>query len=49
MKNYADKSRVASSVKVGDLVLLSTQNLDLKGTKSKKLRPRYIGPYKVVK
>ena len=33
--------------KVGDSVLLSTKNITLKGV-SKKLAPRYVGPFKVV-
>jgi hypothetical protein len=34
--------------KVGDLVYLSTDNLSLPKGWAKKLRPKYIGPYKVL-
>jgi hypothetical protein len=46
-KRQADKKRRPHTVNVGDLVLLSTKNLALKGV-SRKLAPRFIGPYRVV-
>lgn len=47
-KCQADKKRRPhSDVNVGDLVLLSTKNLALKGV-TRKLAPRFVGPYRVV-
>jgi hypothetical protein len=47
--NQANKLRSASpDYKVGDLVYLSTENLSLPKGRAKKLRPKYIGPYKVL-
>jgi RNase H-like domain found in reverse transcriptase/Integrase zinc binding domain/Chromo (CHRromatin Organisation MOdifier) domain len=48
MKIQSDKRRQDVSFAVGDMVLLSTKNLKLKGTTPRKLLPRYIGPYKVL-
>ena len=48
MKNSADKKRSDVRCAVGDMVLLSTKNLTLKGDLPRKLYPRYIGPYKVL-
>jgi hypothetical protein len=36
-------------VKVGDLVFLSTENLNLPKNRTRKLRPKFIGPYRVLK
>jgi hypothetical protein len=48
MKSYADKHRQEKSYQEGDQVLLSTKNLNPKyGTK--KLFPKYIGPYTITK
>ncbi len=47
MKEYADKSRRDIRLAVGDEVLLSTVNLDL--DVPKKLKPRFVGPFKVIK
>ena len=50
MKKYADKHRSeAAEYKVGDLVLLSTKDLEwqMKGRRSEKLTERFVGPYKV--
>ena len=51
MKTYADKKSRQVEFKVGDLVLLSTKNIRLKGRKglgSRKLFPKWIGPFKVL-
>lgn len=47
MVAYANKKRRGLEVKAGDLVLVSTKNLYEKG--SRKLQPRFIGPFKVVR
>jgi hypothetical protein len=48
-KALADKSRVEKTLKVGDKVLLSTKYLNLKHSeKSRKLLPKWIGPFEVV-
>ncbi|GMF27768.1 unnamed protein product [Phytophthora fragariaefolia] len=52
MKSYYDKNRLAQDFNPGDMVLLDGLNLDIrhKGlAQSKKLAPRFIGPYPVVK
>jgi hypothetical protein len=46
-KQYVDSGRLDVTFKVNDLVMLSTKNLKLTGTK--KLSARYIGPFKVIK
>ena len=47
---HANKKRCASDLyDVGDHVYLSTQNLTLPKGRARKLVPKYIGPYKVVK
>jgi hypothetical protein len=48
-KAFADKNRVEKTLKVGDKVLLSTKYLNLKHSKkSRKLLPKWIGPFEVV-
>jgi hypothetical protein len=48
-KALADKNRVEKTLKVGDKVLLSTKYLNLKHSKkSRKLLPKWIGPFEVV-
>lgn len=47
MAAYANKSRSDVKFAVGDYVMLSTKNISLVG--NKKLLPRYIGPFKIVK
>jgi hypothetical protein len=47
-KHYADQHRREITFKVGDKVMLSTQNLSSLD-KAPKLLPRYIGPYSVRK
>jgi len=46
-KKHADKHRRSHMFKSGDIVLLDTRNLKLKG--STKLRNRYIGPFKLLR
>ena len=47
---HANKKHHASDLyHVGDHVYLSTQNLTLPKSRARKLVPKYIGPYKVVK
>ena len=47
---HANKKHHASNLyHVGDHVYLSTQNLTLPKGRARKLVPKYIGPYKVVK
>ncbi|GMF33626.1 unnamed protein product [Phytophthora lilii] len=49
MSNYYDKNRPVQEFKIGDRVLLSTNNLATfhAGTTKKKLGPKWIGPYAV--
>jgi hypothetical protein len=48
-KALADKRRIDQKFKVGDKVLLSTKYLNLKHSKkSRKLLPKWIGPFEVV-
>ena len=47
---HTNKKRQASALyHVGDHVYLSTKNLTLPKGRARKLVPKYIGPYKVVK
>ena len=46
-KKYADAKRRHCVFAVGDKVLLATKNISLKGGGSRKLLPRYIGPFTV--
>ena len=47
-KKYADTKRQEMRFKVGDSVLLKTTNLKLKTGGTKKLLPRFIGPFKII-
>ena len=46
-KKKADKSRRVVRFEIGDRVLLSTRYLKLKGV-SGKLKPRFVGPFRVI-
>ena len=48
-KKYADTKRRHCVFSVGDKVLVSTKNISLKGGGSRKLLPRYIGPFTITK
>jgi hypothetical protein len=48
-KQYADQHRTDYEFKVGDLVMLSTENLRLKIPESStKLQPRWVGPFPII-
>ena len=47
-KSYADTRRREMTFAVGDKVLLSTKNLRLAAPGSRKLLPRYVGPFEVI-
>jgi hypothetical protein len=48
-KAFAHKKRTEQTFSVGDQVLLSTKNMNLKHAgKSRKLLPRWVGPFKIV-
>jgi len=44
-EKYSDKKRRPSNIMEGDFVLLEAKNLRLKIDSSKKLLPRFVGPY----
>ena len=47
--SQANESRLDTKYKEGDLVWLSTKDIKLRNThKSKKLQPKFIGPYEVI-
>jgi hypothetical protein len=48
-KKYADAKRRHCVFSVGDKVLLATKNISLRGGGSRKLLPRYIGPFTIKK
>jgi hypothetical protein len=48
-KAYADAKRRHCVFQIGDKVLLATKNISLKGGGSRKLLPRYIGPFSITK
>jgi hypothetical protein len=51
-KYWADKKRRALSFDVGDMVMISTTNIKLKGLKGpghKKFLPKFIGPFPITK
>jgi hypothetical protein len=48
-KTYADTKRRHCVFKEGDKVLVATKNISLKGGGSRKLLPRYIGPFSITK
>jgi hypothetical protein len=47
-KTYADQNRRELTFTIGDQVLLRTKNLKLKTTGSRKLLPKWIGPFPVI-
>ena len=47
MKHHADKHRREVTYQVGDQVLVSTGRLNLRGPGVRKLKPRWMGPFKV--
>jgi hypothetical protein len=47
-KRYADSNRTFTTFSIGDQVLLSTANMHFKGDLTKKLMPRFVGPFSVV-
>ncbi|KAL1938573.1 hypothetical protein VTO73DRAFT_11596 [Trametes versicolor] len=51
MTHHANRLRTdeATPFRVGDLVYLSTKNLALPKNRARKLAPKYIGPYKVLR
>ena len=46
-KRYYDRKQRDVSYKVGDLVLLSTRNLRMKGTPAK-LQRKFVGPFRLI-
>ena len=48
-KRMADRKRREVLFVLGDKVMLSTRNLKLKNPGAKKLLPRYVGPFEIVK
>ena len=48
-KHYADTLRSPLSLKVGDRVLLSTENIPLRSVGTRKLLMKWMGPYTVVR
>ncbi|KZV78651.1 hypothetical protein EXIGLDRAFT_579293, partial [Exidia glandulosa HHB12029] len=44
-----NKKRVPAPFKVNDLVYLSTENLSIPKLKARKLVPKYIGPFRILK
>jgi hypothetical protein len=51
-KTQADKHRRSTTFEVGDEVLLSADNISVAARKnrpSRKLEPKYIGPYKIIR
>ena len=47
-KKYADQHRREVIFKPGDLVLLAARNVSLDGENPPKLRPKFVGPFKVL-
>ena len=45
----ANYKRQLSKFTKGDLVYLSTENMSIKKGRARKLTPKYIGPYKILK
>lgn len=47
MREYADRHRRDVQFAVGDMVLLSSKNITLKGAQSRKLLSKWLGPYRI--
>jgi hypothetical protein len=47
-KAYADRRRADVAVAVGDMVLLSAKNINVKHPGTRKLLPSWLGPFKVI-
>jgi hypothetical protein len=47
-KHYARQLSKPKQLNVSEKVMLKTQNLKLLNQPSKKFRPRYMGPYKII-
>jgi hypothetical protein len=48
-KAYADQRRGPVTVSEGDMILLSSKNINLKHPGTRKLLPKWLGPFKVIK
>jgi len=48
MSSYADKGRSPVKISVGDMILLSSKNIQFRSGVSRKLMPRWLGPFKVI-
>lgn len=47
MTEYSNRSRRDISFAVGDMVMLSTSNLSLSGSRTRKFAPKFVGPFQV--
>jgi hypothetical protein len=47
-KTYADQKRRDVTYKAKDMVMLSTQNIDVKSSGTRKLLPKFIGPFEIM-
>ena len=48
-KHYADQHRRELTFQLGDLVYLSTKHIQIQNHSCSKLKPRFIGPFKIIK
>ena len=48
-KAYADQNRTEAEFQIEQRVLLSTKNMEVKATGTRKFLPKFIGPFKVLK
>jgi hypothetical protein len=48
-RNANTRRREEPTISQGDLVYLSTKNLNLLKGRARKLCPKYVGPYKIAK
>ena len=49
MVRYTDRQRKECNITPNTLVMLDTRNLQLAANNCKKLKPRFVGPFTVVK